>query len=83
MATRESTLTGTGRAASPTLIGLWLAAVAVVLGIVFAAALMVGRATPTSTEPGTGPTVTKTDTGPGAPAHQPIKVNGKICGQCR
>jgi hypothetical protein len=84
MATRASTLTGAVPAARPLLVGLWLAAVAVVLATVFAAALIVGRATATRTEPAKGPAVSQTDTtGPGAPAHQPFKVNGKICAQCR
>jgi hypothetical protein len=65
------------------LVGLWLAAVAVVLATVLAAALMVGRATPTRMEPGTGPGVSKSDTRGPAPAHQPFEVNGNICAQCR
>jgi hypothetical protein len=66
------------------LAGLWLAAVAVVLATVLAAALMVGRATTNPTRPARGPAVSKTDsTGPGAPSHQPVTVNGKICAQCR
>jgi hypothetical protein len=83
MATRASTLTGAGPAASPTLVGLWLAAVAIVLATVVAAALMVGRVATSSTEPGRGPGVSQSDTGPGAPAHRPFKVNGNVCGQCR
>jgi hypothetical protein len=84
MATKASTLTGAGPAARPRLIGLWLAVVAVVLATILAVALMVGRATPTGTEPATGTRVSRTDTtGPKAPAHQPFKVNGNICGQCR
>jgi hypothetical protein len=84
MATRASTLTGAGPAANPLLVSLWLAAVAVVLATVVAAALLVGRATPTRTEPANGPGVSRSDTtGPGAPAHQPFRVNGKICAQCR
>jgi hypothetical protein len=84
MATRASTLTGASPSARPMLVGLWLAAVAVVLTTVLSAALMVGRATPTRTEPGPGSRVSKTDpTGPKAPAHQPFRVNGKICAQCR
>ena len=82
MATRASTLAGS-RPAPTTLIGLWLVAVAIVLATVMAAALIVGRAVPSRTEPGTGPAVTKTDTGPGAPAHQSFTVNGHICAQCR
>jgi hypothetical protein len=83
MATRASTLTGAGPAASPTLVSLWLAAVAIVLATVVAAALMVGRAAPTGAEPGTGSTVSRTDPADPAPAHQPFKVNGNICAQCR
>jgi hypothetical protein len=49
MATRASTLTGS-RPAPTTLIGLWLAAVAVVLATVMAAALIVGRAVPSRIE---------------------------------
>ncbi|MGH2682054.1 MAG: hypothetical protein ACRDIX_02335 [Actinomycetota bacterium] len=80
MATRASTL-GVSSAVRPMLVGLWLAAVAIVLATVLAAALMVGRATPTRTEPAKGPAVS--DTGPEAPAYQPIKVSGTICAQCR
>jgi hypothetical protein len=84
MATRASTLTGSGFNVRPVLVALWLAAVAVVLTSVLAAALMLGRATPSRTEPGKGPGVPQTDiSGPGAPAHQPITVNGKLCAQCR
>jgi hypothetical protein len=84
MATRASTLTGAGPAVRPVLVALWLAAAAVVLTSVLAAALMLGRVTPSRTEPTNGPGVSQTDTtGPGAPAHQPITVNGKLCAQCR
>jgi hypothetical protein len=66
------------------LVGVWLAAVAIVLATVIAAALLVSRATPTRTEPAKGPGVSQTDnTGSGAPAHQPFRVNGQICAQCR
>jgi hypothetical protein len=84
MATRASTLTGSGPAVRPVLVALWLAAAAVVLATVLAAALMLGRATPSRTEPARGSGVSQSDTtGPGAPAHQPITVNGQPCAQCR
>jgi hypothetical protein len=83
MATRASTLTGAGPVVRPLLISLWLAAVAIVLATVVAAALMAGRVSTSSTVPGNGPAVSKTDTGPGAPAHKPFRVNGNICAQCR
>jgi hypothetical protein len=83
MATRASTL-GVSSAVRPMLVGLWLVAVAVVLATVFAAALLLSRATPTRTEPARGPAVSEADTtGPAAPAHQPFKVGSKICAQCR
>jgi hypothetical protein len=83
MATRASTL-GASPAVRPVMVTLWFAAVAIVLATVLAVALMVSRATPTRTEPAKGPGLSKTDpSGPSAPAHQPFKVNGKICAQCR
>lgn len=83
MATRASTF-GSIPVVRTSLVGLWLAAVAVALATVLAAALIIGRATPTSTQPSKRPAVSKTDpSGPGAPAHQPFKVNGKVCAQCR
>jgi hypothetical protein len=83
MATRASTLTS-GPAASPLLVGMWLVAVAIVLATVVSVALLVGGTVQTRTGPAKGPAVSKTDTtGPSAPAHRPLTVNGKVCAQCR